>query len=587
MAERETVPQLSAFRRIVGFLRPYWKEALLAPLLMLLEVAMDLAQPRFLERIVDVGIAQMDLQVVLSTGLTMLAIAFIGVGGGVGCGIFAVRAAHKAGADVRSAMFRKIQSLSFGNLDRLSTGKLITRLTNDVVQIQEVIMILLRIMVRAPFMLVGSIMMAVVTSPRLSLVFLVVIPILVAVLIVMIRRGQKVFARVQNRLDDVNTVAQENLAGVRVVKAFVRGEHEKKRFATANEGLAMDTAKAMRLMAIIMPANMLVLNLGIVAVLWFGGVGVSAGVATVGEIMAVSNYLLRTLFSVMMVGMLMVRLARALASANRVNEVLGEEPDIQAPRNPVRPARPQGRVVFDRVSFAYNGEPVLRDVSFRVEPGETVAILGATGSGKSTLVQLIPRFYDVSAGRVLLDGTDVRDVDPDYLRRQVVMALQDTVLFTGSIADNIRYGRDDATDDEVHTVAATSQVAEFASRFPDGLDTKVGQRGVGLSGGQKQRVAIARALVARPAVLILDDCTSAVDVRTEAKIHGSLAEREQVTTFVVAQRISTILSADRILLLHDGRLVGEGTHTELMETSSIYREIYDSQLGKGVRSHGD
>lgn len=587
MPEDTTAPHLSAFRRIGGFLRPYWKEALLAPLLMVLEVAMDLAQPRFLERIVDVGIAQMDLQVVFSTGLTMLAVAVIGVGGGVGCGIFAVRAAHKAGADVRSAIFRKIQSLSFGNLDRLSTGKLITRLTNDVVQIQEVIMILLRIMVRAPFMLIGSIVMAVITSPRLSLVFLVVIPVLVAVLVVMIRRGQDVFARVQSRLDDVNTVAQENLAGVRVVKAFVRGDHEKKRFATANEGLAMDTTKAMRLMAIIMPANMLVLNLGIVAVLWFGGVGVTIGATTVGEIMAVSNYLLRTLFSVMMVGMLMVRLARALASANRVNEVLREEPDILMPADPVRPQDPRGRVVFDHVSFAYNGEPVLQDVSFRVEPGETVAILGATGSGKSTLVQLIPRFYDVSAGRVLVDGTDVREMDPDYLRGQVVMALQDTVLFSGSIADNVRFGREDASDDEVHAVASTAQVAEFASRFPDGYDTKVGQRGVGLSGGQKQRVAIARALVARPSVLILDDCTSAVDVQTEAKIHGSLAEREQVTTFVVAQRISTILSADRILLLHDGRLVGEGTHTELMESSSIYREIYDSQLGKGVRHHGN
>jgi ATP-binding cassette subfamily B multidrug efflux pump len=578
---------LPAIRRVAGFLRPYWKEALIAPLLMILEVTMDLAQPRYLERIVDVGIAQMDLGVVMRTGLTMLGVAAVGVIGGVGCAIFAVRASHSAGADIRSALFRKIQSLSFGNLDRLSTGKLVTRLTNDVVQVQEAIMVLLRITIRAPFMLVGSIVMAVATSPRLSLVFVAVIPLLAGVLLTMIRRGQDLFASVQDRLDDVNTVVQENLAGVRVVKAFVRGEHEKKRFTAANEALAMQTSTAMRLMAFIMPSSMLVLNMGIVAVLWLGGVGVSVGANTVGEIMAVSNYLLRTLFSVMMVGTLFVRLARALASANRIDGVFREEPDIPVADRVRRPDKVRGGVRFDHVSFAYNGELVLTDIDFTVKPGETVAVLGATGSGKSTLVQLIPRYYEVSAGRVLLDGVDIREMDPQFLRQQVVVSFQNTILFSGSIAENVRYGSKEATDSELIEAVAAAQVEEFVSRFPGRYDTRVGQRGVGLSGGQKQRVAIARALVARPAVLILDDCTSAVDVQTEAKIHESLKSRQRITTFIVAQRISTILSADRILLLHDGRLEAQGTHPVLMASSSIYREIYESQLGGRVERHGE
>jgi ATP-binding cassette subfamily B multidrug efflux pump len=578
---------LPAIRRVAGFLRPYWKEALVAPLLMILEVTMDLAQPRYLERIVDVGIAQMDLGVVMRTGLTMLGVAAVGVIGGVGCAIFAVRASHSAGADIRSALFRKIQSLSFGNLDRLSTGKLVTRLTNDVVQVQEAIMVLLRITIRAPFMLVGSIVMAVATSPRLSLVFVAVIPLLAGVLLTMIRRGQDLFASVQDRLDDVNTVVQENLAGVRVVKAFVRGEHEKKRFTAANEALAMQTSTAMRLMAFIMPSSMLVLNMGIVAVLWLGGVGVSVGANTVGEIMAVSNYLLRTLFSVMMVGTLFVRLARALASANRIDGVFREEPDIPVADRVRRPDKVRGGVRFDHVSFAYNGELVLTDIDFTVKPGETVAVLGATGSGKSTLVQLIPRYYEVSAGRVLLDGVDIREMDPQFLRQQVVVSFQNTILFSGSIAENVRYGSKEATDSELIEAVAAAQVEEFVSRFPGRYDTRVGQRGVGLSGGQKQRVAIARALVARPAVLILDDCTSAVDVQTEAKIHESLKSRQRITTFIVAQRISTILSADRILLLHDGRLEAQGTHPVLMASSSIYREIYESQLGGRVERHGE
>jgi ATP-binding cassette subfamily B protein len=342
----------------------------------------------------------------------------------------------------------------------------------------------------------------------------------------------------------------------------------------------------MRLMALIMPVSMLVLNFGIVAVLWFGGKGTSIGANTLGEMMAVSNYLLRTLFSVIMFGTLLVRIARAGASVRRVNEVLTEEPEITVPETPRQPETVAGRVTFESVSFAYDGEPVLTDISYDIAPGEIVAILGTTGSGKSTFVQLIPRFYDVTGGRILLDGIDVREMDPAFLRRQVVVSLQDTILFSGTIADNIRYGRAEATDEEIGEAALTAQVEEFASRLPDKYESVVGQRGVGLSGGQKQRVAIARALVARPAVLVLDDCTSSVDVQTEARIHDRLKSGRRTTTIIVAQRISTILSADRILLLNDGRLEAQGSHTTLLETSPVYREIFESQLGAGGQADG-
>jgi len=556
---------------------------------MVLEVTMDLMQPRLTQQIVDVGIAQLDLSVVINTGLLMVGLALIGAFGGAGCTVYAVIAAQGFGADLRSDLFRTVQSLSFGNLDELETGQLVTRLTNDVTQVQEVVMIILRIMVRAPLLLTGSLIMAVITSPQLALLLLVLAPILLVVLLWVIRKTHPMFSQVQRGLDNLNTVMQENLAGVRVVKAFVRADHEEQRFRKTNESLVDQTIRAARLAAVTMPFMMLALNLGVVGVIWFGGVQVTHGSMGIGQIIAFVNYLLRSLFSLMMVSMLLMRVSRAEASAARILEVLNSEPQVQNKPHAVGTFKPRGQVVFENVTFNYSDnthDPVLKDISFVAEPGQTVAILGATGSGKSSLVHLIPRFYDVTNGRVMVDGVDVRDVDKEALRRNVGIALQESVLFSGTIRDNIRYGRPEATDEEVIAAAQAVQAHGFISEFPDGYDTILGQRGVNLSGGQRQRVAIARALITNPAMMILDDSTSSVDVETEYKIQHALAElMKERTSFVIAQRISTVLNADKILVLDDGRIAAEGTHSKLLVSSPMYREIYESQLGNGAEVH--
>jgi ATP-binding cassette subfamily B multidrug efflux pump len=571
---------------LARYLRPYRIAAMLAPLSMVVEVAMDLAQPYLLQRIVDVGIAQLDMAVILNTGLLMIGLALVGAMGGVGSTIFAVQASVGFGTDVRSALFRKVQSLSFGNLDRLGTGPLVIRLTNDVAQVQDVVLIALRILVRAPLLFAGSLFMAVVTSPRLALILLVLGPFVIGMLVWVVRRSHPLYAEVQRRLDRLNTLIQENLAGVRLVKAFVRADYEQQRFRAGNDSLTEQTISAIRLVAVVMPAMMLTVNLGIAGVIWFGGVQVFRGSLQVGQILAFVNYLLSTLFSLMMLGMLLMRLFRAIASADRIQAILDSQPEIGDPSNPISPPVLKGRVAFEQVTFSYDGnagEPVLRDVSFSVEPGQMVAILGATGSGKSSLVHLIARFYDVTSGRVMIDGVDVRDLDKAALRKQVGIALQESILFSGTIIDNIRYGSPDASDEEVVAAARAAQAHEFITHLPEGYDTILGQRGVNVSGGQKQRIAIARALLTQPAVLILDDSTSAVDVETEARIQDALSESlASCTGFVVAQRISTVLSADRILVVDEGAIVAQGTHSELLSSSPIYREIYESQLGDGL-----
>jgi ATP-binding cassette subfamily B multidrug efflux pump len=574
---------------LAGFLRPYWKGIIIGPLLMLVEVAMDLAQPRMMQKIVDVGIAQLDMSVIINTGLIMIGLALIGAFGGAGNTVFAVRVSQGLGADLRSTLFRKVQSLSFGNLDKLETGQLITRLTNDVTQIQEVILIGLRILVRAPLILVGSLIMAVVTSLKLSLILLALGPVSLVVIILVVKRAYPMFSEVQRRLDRLNTVMQENLAGVRVVKAFVRGDYEQQRFGDANENLMNRTIRAMRLVAVVMPFMMLAVNLGVVAVLWFGGIQVASGNMKVGQIMAFVNYLLHALRSLMMVSMLLIQISRAEASADRIMEVLNSKPEIEDRPDSIDSFSPQGRVAFQNVTFSYDSdsqEPVLRDVSLVAEPGQTIAILGATGSGKSSLVGLIPRFYDVTDGIVTIDDIDIRGVSKEALCGSIAFVLQESILFSGSIRDNIRYGRPGATDEEVILAAKAAQAHDFISSSPDGYDTQLGQRGINLSGGQKQRIAIARALVTKPTVLILDDSTSSVDIETEAKIQDSLLElMKECTIFVIAQRISTVLTADKILVLEDGAIVAEGTHSELIESSAIYREIYESQLGDGGAAH--
>ncbi len=570
--------------RLIRFLKPYWRWVMLAPLLMVLEVSMDLLQPRMVERIVDEGIAKLNMPLVIQTGLLMVAMALIGMVGGASNGIFASLAVQSMGADLREALFRKVQTFSFGNLDRLGTGPLITRLTNDVTQVQDAIMILLRILVRAPLLLVGSLVMAVVTAPQLSWVPLSLIPVVLLIVLWIIKKATPMFAQVQQRLDTVNAVMQENLAGVRVVKAFVRMAHEKDRFGGANDGLMNQVISVARTIALVGPAMMITMNVGVVAVLWFGGIQVTQGTMHVGQIIAFANYMLTTLFSLTMVSMLIMQVSRAEASAQRIQEVLTSEPEVQNRPGALAILAPQGRVAFEHVTFGYGAgdEPVLKDVDFVAEPGQTVALLGTTGAGKSSLVHLIPRFYDVTAGRVTIDGIDVRDVDQSALRRNIGIALQETVLFSGTVRDNIRYGRPDATDDEVIAAAKAAQAHDFILSFPDGYDTVLGQRGVNLSGGQKQRIAIARALLLRPAVLILDDSTSSVDLETEARIQAALESLMRGrTSFVIAQRISTVMNADKILVLDGGRIAAQGKHQELMTSSPVYREIYESQLGNG------
>lgn len=579
---------MRSLRRLAVFLKPYKRWAILAPLFMLLEVSMDLLQPRLVQRVIDVGIARNDSGVIIQTGLLMVGVAIVGLIGGALCTVYALLAAQHFSADLRGELFRKVQNLSFGNLDRLETGSLITRLTTDVTQVQDVVSMLLRIMVRAPLLLVGSVVMALITSAQLSLLFAALMPMILIALAIIFRKVYPLFGKVQERLDTVNTVMQENLAGVRVVRAFARIEHEIARFAGVNNDLMRRNIVAVRTGAVTMPILIFVVNLGIVGAIWFGGIQVDRGNLEVGELVAFLNYLLQGMIALGMVSFLIIRMARAEASAQRVGEVLDSRPDIVTPPDARTGIQLEGKVEFRNVSFQYHGEaaaPVLHDISFVAQPGETVAILGATGSGKSTLVQLIPRFYDVTAGQVLLDGIDVREIDERTLHRQIGMALQESILFTGTIRDNIRYGRPDASDEEVVRVAKMAQAHDFVTGFEHGYDTKVGQRGVNLSGGQKQRLAIARALLTQPAILILDDSTSAVDVATEARIQEALKTFPH-TRFIVAQRISSVVGADQILVLEEGRLVGHGTHDELMESSPVYREIYTTQMERGVVTNG-
>ena len=580
---------MNAVRKLANFLKPYWRWVMIAPFLMAIEVAMDLMQPRMVERIVDEGIAHLDLNLVLHTGLLMFGLAVIGALGGISNSFFAELTVQAFGADLREALFRKVQTFSFGNLDEMETGQLITRLTNDVTQVQEALLLILRILVRSPLLLIGSLIMAILTSPKLAFLPLVLMPIELVAVVWIINRATPLYTIVQRKLDSLNEVMQENLAGVRVVKAFVRGRHEQARFGQANTALTQQSIQAARTVAVMPSFMMLTMNLGIIGVLWFGGIQVVAGTMQLGQIIAFVNYLMITLFSLIMVSQLVMQLARAEASAKRIHEVLESQPKVRNRSDALREFSLQGRVVFENVTFNYEGnegDPVLKGVSFVAEPGQTVALLGTTGAGKSSLVHLIPRFYDVSSGRVTIDGRDVRDLDQACLRRHIGIALQETVLFSGSIRDNIRYGCPDAPDKEVIAAAKAAQAHDYILSLPDGYDTVLGQRGVNLSGGQKQRIAIARALLIKPIILILDDSTSAVDVETETRIQAALETiMKNRTSFVIAQRISTVLNADKILVLDDGQIVAEGTHRQLLADSPIYCDIYSSQLGNGV-NHG-
>ena len=578
---------MSSILKLYRFVKPYRVQAVVALVLLLGMVAADLLIPRLTQRIIDQGISAGNVTVIWSTALIMLGAALVSALLAVGNNYLSVRVAQSFAHDIRSELMRKAQSFSFANLDELKTGNLITRSTSDVHMTQSVVMMALRILTRAPIWAAGATVLLIMTSPRLALMMAVFVPVIVISVVLFGRKVRPMFLWVQRRLDRLNTVLQENLAGVRVVKAFIREPHEIGRFEDANVELMNQNIRVMRLVAILLPTMTFVLNLGIIGILWYGGTATLVGTMTAGKIVASVNYLTFALFPLMMLAGMLAPVAAADASASRILEVLDAEPKVKAPVRPRRLVDARGDIVFEHVSFAYgedDAEPVLKDVSFTANAGETIALLGATGSGKSTLIHLIPRFYDVTGGRITFDGIDLRELDLHSLRTHVGVALQEAVLFSGTIRENIAYGRMEASEDEISAAARAAQAAEFIEGFPEAYDTIVGQRGVTLSGGQRQRIAIARALLVKPKVLILDDSTSAVDIETEVKLQDALdqliqASEHTTTRFIVAQRISTVLLADKILVLDKGRIESIGTHRELIRRSPIYREIYESQLG--------
>ncbi|MFZ0533933.1 MAG: ABC transporter ATP-binding protein [Anaerolineales bacterium] len=573
--------------KLLHFVKPYWRRAVAALVLLTSLVFMDLSIPRLIQRIIDQGINQHNQAVIIQTSLIMLGISILSTLIAIGNNITSVQVAESVGRDLRDAIFTKIQSLSYGNLDRLKTGQLIVRLTSDSGAIQRVFQISLRIGTRAPLLMIGSLILMFNTSPSLALTLVPLLLVTSVVIVFFVSRMEPLFLSVQQRLDRLNNVLQENISGAHVVKAFVRADFENQRFENANEGFTDHSVRVMRFMSTMSPALTVFVNIGMVIVIWAGGLQAIRGTMTVGQIVAFTNYLLTTMTPLVMMTQLSQVWANGIASAKRVNQVLDVIPEVQDQPGAIElPANTLGsKVVFENVGFHYNGtsdEPVLRQVDLVAEPGETVAILGATGSGKSSLVNLVPRFYDVSSGRVTIDGIDIRQLHQDSLLANIGVVPQESVLFSGTVRDNIRYGRQDANDDEVIAAAKAAQAHEFIMELAQGYDTHVEQRGANFSGGQKQRLAIARALLLQPRVLILDDSTSSVDVETETRIQEALESQQyNHTSFVVAQRISTVLNADKIIVMDQGRVVAQGTHKELMKTSPIYQEIYASQLGDG------
>jgi len=581
---------MKSIRKLIHFARPYWKQAAIALFLLTAAVAMDLSIPRLIQRIIDQGVSQNNMQVVVNTAALMIGLTLLSMAFAVGNSVLSVLVGEGFSRDLREATFVKIQELSFGNLDQLQTGKLIVRLSSDVVQVRRLVQISIRIGTRAPLMIVGSLILMVRTDQTLALTIAPLLLVMGVALVFFISKMQPLFLTVQRKLDRLNNVLQENLAGVRVVKAFVRTDYENQRFGAANTDLTDRTAHVMTIMSFLFPSLLVLINLGVVLVFWVGGLQAIAGNLTVGEIIAFTNYLMTTMFPLLIMTMIAASLASAGASGERILEVLDSQPMIQEASSPLSvPNNASGRVVFEDVCFSYDGNcqaPVLNGVNLVAEPGQMVAILGSTGAGKTSLVNLIPRFYDVSDGRILVDGVDVRQLDKDDLLAQVGVVPQESILFSGTVRDNIRYGRPDASDEEVITAAKAAQAHDFIMEMEDGYDTWINPRGRNLSGGQKQRIAIARALLLKPKILILDDSTSSVDVETETKIQDALEKlMHGRTSFVVAQRISTVLNADKIVVMDRGRILAQGAHRELLENSPVYQEIYESQLGNGVVNH--
>jgi ATP-binding cassette subfamily B multidrug efflux pump len=577
---------MSSLRRTVRFVRPYRWIAVLLVLTAILPVAVELAVPRLLQYVVDQGIRAGEMGAIARGSLIMLGAALIGALSTLGQGYCRAWLSQGLAFDMRNELFAHIQTFSFGNLDTMHTGQLMTRLSSDVDVVRMFTSSGVALLLRALLMILGSVIMLALTDWQLSLVMWALLSAAGVLIWSVMRLARPLFTVVQERLAALNTIVQESLAGAQVVKAFVREKYQIDRFEDDNLAYMEQNIQVGRLMAIAFPALTVLTNLGIVAVVWWGGIDVTGGRLSIGELLAFINYLMIGMTPLLLLGNILTMVSRAEASAERVLEILEVKPLVRPPASPYRPDRMAGRVVFQEVSFRYDGDggaAVLDGVSLAIEPGQRVALLGATGSGKSTLVHLIPRFYDVTGGRLLVDDVDVRDWALDALRAQVGMVLQETTLFSGTVRESIAYGAPGAALDQVVAAAQSAQAHRFITAMPEGYDSRVEARGANLSGGQKQRIAIARALLVSPAILILDDSTSSVDMETEARIQEALEElMVGRTTIIVAQRISSVLTADQIIVLDRGRVAAQGTHRQLLETSPIYQEIYRSQLGADV-----
>ena len=571
-------------KTLASYLREYKRLAILAPIMVILEVVCELILPRVMAKIVDVGIANADLSYILRMGALMLGLSALAMLCGVLSAKFAAVSSQGFGANLRQGLFDKVQTFSFADIDKFSSASLVTRMTNDVNAITMMLSMAMRMLTRAPVMLIVALAVTVSINARLALILVVIIPVMAVAIALLMKVCTGLFEAMQRKIDQLNNTVQENLVAVRVVKAFVRAGYEKTKFKKSNDELTGASLQVGMRVILMMPIMIVALNVAVVAVLWSGGQMVMGGTLLVGDLSSFITYISQILMSVMMVAMALLQFSRAQACAHRICQVLDAEPDIEnkpGAKERSLPA-PRGKVEFKDVSFKYQaagtGDPVLSHIDFSVEPGQFVAVVGGTGVGKSSLVNLIPRFYDVTGGAVLVDGVDVRDYPLEELRARIGMVLQNNVLFTGTVRENLLWGKPDAGEEELIQAAKDAQAYDFIMGLPDGFDTYLAQGGVNVSGGQKQRLCIARAMLRKPAVLILDDSTSAVDSATEAKIRESFHQNlKDTTVIIIAQRISSVQYADRILILDDDHIAGMGTHEELLADNEIYQEIYQSQ----------